>query len=637
MSITDTNFTDPNFTDPILHPVSIDLSKVRRVSSKREYSSLPPIVSKTGSIVAPEIDRVTTVGSTDRVTTVGFNDRVTTVGFNDRVTSNESGLVNIVPAFAPKKEFSVRGGLTDQLGYRLKSRDPAVREEAMEALERLLIRMQGRCPDDIVTNLKVRTFQLDPESIRGHLSDDGLFDHNFQDGLACFVDAIVSDPDVKRIITDQTLFLNKVPTPSNNLIHEALVGLGALNTLRDRIPNFMHTYGVLFCSEPNVEGCITTLLLENINGKPLSELIRTVTSEEFLQIYIQIVNAINVAYKEYDFTHYDLNGKNVIIQELPYFISIPIYGPTITYLKTKLLARITDYSSSHIYLQGHHFGRFGFEDSGVNPEAGAPLYDVYKLLLWSAYYNTTFKDTLQSIYNFFGEGNLDTKVHEQRTVDYYQTDTLNDFLDYIIHTVPTRFITPSPEVDTILTVCETNCMTWSTFNQTLFNLNELPKNINDYVQSLKAINELSVHSYQANLLKWINQFDLDTIYDYERNLFVSDLNSSITTLNDLEFIQNQPDLKIYHQKLLTVLQLLNKLQNNRNWIISVQKLSPSNNIKELVQNDLNTIKETWGMIRNRLCELKTTMEHNNVEQFKELQSIIVDLIDRLSGDLTVDI
>src|SRR5690606_21579196 len=108
----------------------------------------------------------------------------------------------------------------------------------------------------------------------------------------------------------------------DSLPHEALGGMGAINTLRNRVPNFMHTYGAFMYAPPILDsngkvaswcpaktGEITYLVLENIQSAvPLKDLVWNMTDAEFLQVYLQILNALNVAYKDFDYTHYDLHG-----------------------------------------------------------------------------------------------------------------------------------------------------------------------------------------------------------------------------------------------------------------------------------------------------------------------------------------
>lgn len=398
--------------------------------------------------------------------------------------------IGSVPAFAPPKIISISREIGQRLGDNLKSTDSDIRQAAVEELERRIIKMQGRCPDDIVNNLRVRTFQLDATLINEYMNQPGIYDHDFQDGMGCLIDALIStDPNdplpdarLRRWITDinkiggksaegmafrlksdnYPLYVIKVasnPT-DDKLAHEALVGMGALNTLRDRVPTFMHTYGAFMCSPPVLdengrvvawcsakEQSITYLVLENISdAEPLNDIIKDLTPEEFLQIYLQVLNALNVAYKEFDYTHYDLHASNVLIQTLPYMVSVPLYNPNggVLYIKTNRLSRIIDFGMSHVYIQGQHFGRFDLEYAGINPDSSFPMHDAYKLLLfsYSAKSSSRIASVVRTIYSFFNENKtLEARIAERSADlwnDYFQPDssykslTLDALILYIL-------------------------------------------------------------------------------------------------------------------------------------------------------------------------------------------------------------
>jgi hypothetical protein len=127
----------------------------------------------------------------------------------------------------------------------------------------------------------------------------------------------------------------------------------------------------------------------------------------------------------------------------------------------------------------------------------------------------------------------------------------------------------------------------------------------------------------------MTQFDLDHAYDYERTVFVADLNGAIMSLNELQLQESEQT----EDTLLNVLQILNRLQTNRAWVSSVRKLDPSNNTKALIQEDLTSIGTTWTLIRHRLCEIGRIIDAGAGPQFAELKRVIVGLIDQLSADI----
>jgi hypothetical protein len=457
--------------------------------------------------------------------------------------------------------------------------------------------MQGQCPTDLIQNLKVRTFQLDSKSISEYMKSSGIYDHAFQNGMGCLVDALTSKdpnsilPDIRlrRWITttnriggasaegmafqlsnqEHPMFVIKVTNdPHNdNLAHEALVGMGALNHLRDRIPNFMHTYGAFMCAPPILDAdgkvitwcpskrsAITYLVLENIdNSQPLKDIAADLEPDEFLQIYLQILNALNLASKQYDFTHYDLHAGNVLIQTLSYEIAIPFYHPSggLRYLNTRRLARIIDFGMAHIYLEGQHFGAFGLEKYGVNPEQSFPIADAYKLLLMTAFAAIDWKDkttklgdTTDKIFTFFGEG----KTVEARLVeraddpltDYFQPSlaqsakTLDQLILHILDMFTVGFLTLDQPVGSIGAVCADNCIKWNDFNKYVFDQTRLPSTLEEYCESMTAINTLAQGAQRQHLSDWVNQFNLTKAYQEEREVFETDFNQNIAQLNAIQ-------------------------------------------------------------------------------------------------------
>ena len=183
-------------------------------------------------------------------------------------------------------------------------------------------------------------------------------------------------------------------------IHEYFVGAYGTNNLRDKIPNFAYVMGMFKCSPPYIDAkrqvltfCqnedpskqAVYLLYENIkNAVTLHDYIKNgCTLAEFLNIWIQILFALDLAYREFRYTHEDLHDRNVLVEELPEEIFIPYTVSTtgeVRLLKTRFIARIIDLGRSLIFYNNQPFG-YALYEGGVYPETPYPIYDVYKLLL----------------------------------------------------------------------------------------------------------------------------------------------------------------------------------------------------------------------------------------------------------------
>ena len=616
---------------------------------------------------------------------------------SDSITTSSVSLSSgTIPSFAPAKNINIAGAINHTLRDQLNNPDPEIYRQAVWSLEKRIVMLQGKCPDEIIDNLRVRNFQLDATSMEAYMNGSGLFDHNFQDGIGCLADALIdrnsSVPDeyFKRWITDlnkigvkstegmaftmkncvfddgfkcQSLFVTKVAQdPAYDfLAHEALVGMGAINTLRDKVPNFMHTYAALRCEPPILDNdivvswCprksakdnITYLVLENIaNATSTNDLSSSLTQDEFLQIYLQIINALNVAYKKFGFTHYDLHGGNVLIQTMPYMISIPLYHPdgSVLYIKTNRLARIIDYGTSHINLQGQDFGNFDLMNYGVYPDSSFPMHDAYKFLLsvYSDSFIVRMKDQsdeikqgsnitpiVDVIYGFFDERKHDSNLMtaydrlEQREgdqwTDFFQPShihrnrTLDNLILHILRLLNPSFLTKEQPIDAVATICQNNCIDWNTFNQYIFDQNRLPLNIVDYCRVLSSIDRLNNGEYKDEVMKWLTQFNFEQVYDNERDEVITGINNTIEILNEVK-LQTVDDsyfnTVIYKNNIFDLVDVITQLDKDITWIICALKGSQE------IQNEMKLLSEAMIPINKRLDEFRDIIRYNINEGYK---------------------
>lgn len=601
-----------------------------------------------------------------------------------------------VPAFAPTKNISVDGATNSTLKQQLNNQDKSVRQTALTLLEKRIITMQGKCPDSIVENLRIRLFQLDPSTISGYLDSYGKFDHDYQDGMGCLIDALISNEDIipdirlRRWITDINRIggasaegmafklssdaakldeskgqaLNSSPYPlyvikvaadpnEDTLPHEALVGMGAVNKVRDRVPNFMHTYGAFMCAPPILDSngkviswCpsktngITYLVLENIqDAVSLKSIAWDLNDAEFLQIYLQVLNALNVAYKEFDFTHYDLHDGNVLIQILPYDVSVPLYTQDggVYYIRTRHLARIIDYGMSHIYLQGQHFGKYDLEFAGVNAESSFPMHDAYKILLFTyasslqrkkddkdeVRSSSGFSNVAGNIYQFFNEGKtIETRVKERSLNpwgDYYQPSdsykniTFDDLISFIVSKYNMDFITLQQPADAIATICQDVCVGWNEFTQHIFSQSKLPTTLEDYCQAELAIDKLSNNQTKQSLQRWLRQFNVESTYERERSSIVDKLNKSIQDLNGIMLLPISDPLfnyVIYEKHLQTLVSIQYQLLNVQLWLEAVYCAFNRNSNISYISEDLLQLTKGWNDARQRLNDYLMIVQFN---------------------------
>lgn len=193
----------------------------------------------------------------------------------------------------------------------------------------------------------------------------------------------------------------------DGLLHEFFVGVVALNPLRASIPNFMYTLGGFRCGSPKLGGkdkkqvlewcnptspTVNYVIYEKIKGKGFGDMVADgIGIRDYLSYYIQVILATQMGVEEYAYTHYDLHDGNVLMREVAenadyFWIPYVLAGEEKYYVKTNRVATIIDYGRVHIkHTDGKHYGYFGLEGSGLLPDKARPLYDLYKLLGFSAY------------------------------------------------------------------------------------------------------------------------------------------------------------------------------------------------------------------------------------------------------------
>jgi hypothetical protein len=678
------SISPPGLTKPVTQP-KFTLPSTISPSVLSKQSTIPPLkfITPGGTVVSPSlISKINIPTPSSKLSVKPINIVSPTQLSTIPDKSSYPYPVNTNKTFTLNKKIDVLSAKNSSIRSLMSSSDPEDRETGLTKLERSIILNQGKCADDVINNLRLGTFQLDAKSISEYLDSDGRYDSKVQDGMGCLVDALISTNDkipnvrLKRWITDihkiggdtaegkafklesnsNELFVIKVPADPeiDSLPHEAIVGMGALNIIRNFVPNFMDTYGAFMCSPPILDDMdevkswcqsknnpVTYLVLENIqNAVPLSELCSTITGEEFLEIYVQILNALHLAYSNFDYTHYDLHADNVLVQVLPYYVSIPFYSPTgkILYIKTKYLARIIDYGMSHVFLGTVHFGNYGLEHVNVFAERSFPMHDVYKLLFFCFYFSlreniknnnplsSKLSAVVNKIYDFFGEG----ITAEQRVInrlqdawsDYFQPDTkyinltYNHIMTYIISNINLPFIFVDRPIDSILTVCDDNCVTWDGFNQHMFNRYKLPQTLVEYCQAVTAISKLSTDDNQKELYEWLSQVDVRKLFDTEKITALKqlhDIKQELSLITILPYSNRNFVIDEYEKSLFELVNILSDISNVELWISSVFCVFNRISDTQYINKDISEIKTRTSAVRSDFLDKLRQVKTNNIK------------------------
>ena len=212
----------------------------------------------------------------------------------------------------------------------------------------------------------------------------------------------------KIIKNEKCIMIHKYPNDilsfdesyKDEFLHEAFIGF-VLNKLRCYIPNFVYTYAYYKTQEENYNPYI--IVIENIeNAINLEDIIQNLDNIEYFTILIQILNAFNLAYDFFKFTHNDLHDGNILIQKFEENITIPIYiNNNITYIKTKYLAKIIDFGQSYIRLDNQNYGIHHMENNFIYSFKSNPFKDIYKLLCFNAY--KAMKENNKQVFNLINK------------------------------------------------------------------------------------------------------------------------------------------------------------------------------------------------------------------------------------------
>ena len=195
------------------------------------------------------------------------------------------------------------------------------------------------------------------------------------------------------VIRENIQVVIKVPSKSGykqeEILQEYLIGL-ALNNLRYLIPNFAYTLGVFACTSPVgiLEPKLCTsqqgdfrefVVYEKIKGLSFFQMIShgKVTINDCILIIAMILLALEVAQREYQFTHYDLHPGNVMLVENMPDYEVVLDDVVYKITKPKYVPIIIDYGMSSIKLDDDNVG---LNDEPLHNQYMVPDHDMYFLI-----------------------------------------------------------------------------------------------------------------------------------------------------------------------------------------------------------------------------------------------------------------
>lgn len=245
-----------------------------------------------------------------------------------------------------------------------------------------------------------------------------------------------------------------------DMVHEIFVATHGTNELRRLIPNFAYVYGGFQCA-PSVFDSKGKLISLCGTGKKTQYIVyetiapaidfntavagneKTNTEDLFTpktlyDAFLQIALATYMAWKRFDWTHYDLNRENVLLRRVPhhpeFLIRYEFEGMDV-YVKSDRVSTIIDFGYSHIKVGGKHYG-YAIPEYGVFPDHSNPLLDMYKLMLFVASSAVDDKrddliKVLAEFYKYFSSEDINIAVEKQIEYYYYLPESLSKELSLV--------------------------------------------------------------------------------------------------------------------------------------------------------------------------------------------------------------
>lgn len=337
---------------------------------------------------------------------------------------------------------------------------------------------------------------------------------------------------------------------SNN-IHQLIVGIYGTNKLRKYIPNFIYVYGGFKCcsfeSNENTNDSINYLIIENTEPSiSFSKYIETCTGMEFVSVYIQILYALRFAYKTIDFTHYNLDSKNVLLRipnnsnnDIKFQIEYETENGN-EYISSFCIPTLVNFETSHIITDDltdeldkiikhkNHYGTNGLIQYSVYSYKSWIFHDLYKLLMTSmmdAYkFNnqSVIRETNKLFYYFNQDESPSHAINEQWKLFFSfplnnKTIHMNidNFSEYIRKVCDTSSYINSIQINSILNPVTLNVMESPVIPNNIIDFYDMKSDTKlfNYVTAIEShISNLNnVYIELTNLIRGLKLLNLSTM------------------------------------------------------------------------------------------------------------------------------
>ena len=411
---------------------------------------------------------------------------------------------------------------------------------------------------------------------------------------------------------------------AESLIHECFIGLFGTNLLRKKIPNFAYIYGMMSCTAPILDNSsvinwckdsnsnnVSYVIYEKINnsisfGEYIDNYFNSIG--DFMNIFLQILFSLKIAYEDIGFTHHDLHENNILLRE--YSISEIFYIKyNNKYLKcSKYIATIIDYGRSNIKYEKLNFGYIDVKGKIFSTNYSDIFIDVYNFTMSTFLSSEKVFQALTPIIQYFH--------NIEKREDLYDRDpptildfNIDNFISYCIQ-IMEDFNIESPIknsllfTDNILQCGENECYS----EEAILNYLNINENINIVETNILKIYDLYIMFNTNGEINKINNLKMNLLNNFD-NIFMEEtllidnikyeMEDSIYFITDFK-ITNTVNEK-YKMLLFNFYEIINFISNLQDCIEKYNIYSKLNiifNLKDIDLNIFNSYRNLYYYIIN---------------------------------------
>ena len=173
-----------------------------------------------------------------------------------------------------------------------------------------------------------------------------------------------------------------------------------LNKTSLKVPNFIKTL-CMYSTEMNQ----VMVAYDYIEGKSLVNLINKLSYNEYINIFIQVLIALEIAQRTCCFTHYDLHLGNVMckVNNKSYISEVNIGRNVYRITVDKYIPIIIDFGLASAKIKDMTIGSYEYSKYGITKNFHKGV-DMYKFLFYSYVCSKgELKTRIKDLFKFYGE------------------------------------------------------------------------------------------------------------------------------------------------------------------------------------------------------------------------------------------